>query len=352
MATGSFANAILSPFDPAAEGAQIPDYYSFPTNTAHLKTSFKITSDATGDVDWAFLPSLLASVYTNHGLMVSGLPTQLLYPTQQLPVATTTNAAINSIVTQSQLAAFDTYRLVGAGMRLRSMLIPQTSTGTLYAASFPAGPRLINAFEPNLVSNLVGQQSVNGINLPQLQVLNHFPPIQTTLTSGATLFDQAFQAHPTAKVIEHYELNQNGLEVALKPVDGRWCNWRSATNATVVGGASNASYGDSVIITATGVPIASTAIYEPAWEDSAGWSAFYFRGTGFPANTTLFTAEIIYHIEYIPPTASLLSAANFPPVNKNMLDEVLDAAAKMPLYRSLRDATGAQAQQMVSRLGF
>jgi len=355
----SYAHAVLAPFEPDAEGAQIPDLYSFPTAPAHLKTSFSLKSGTNGDFDLALLPSILASVYTNGGLYTN-FSNSFSYPPLHTPTVTTSGAAISGVANQTFMQTVDQYRLVGCGMRLRSMLVPQTSTGTLYLASFPAGDHVLNYTNQSIINQLGYQWGPN--NQTDVQLLNGFPQIQSTTSTdpaGNTvcLFDPIFQSAPTAKVMEHFEFNQNGLEFSCKPISPEALNWRAGQNNTQFGPAATPyQVGIQPALQSTGAPLAASGLsktggYTDEYERTAGWSAFYLRGVGFPSNVTIATVEIIYHIEYLPLAGSLLSLAKFPQVNKGLLDEVLNAAARMPLYRTLRDAAATQGEQVMSRLG-
>lgn len=348
----SFAHAVISPFDIEAEGAQCPDNWCFPTSTAHIKTSFKVRSGTNGDFDFCFSPALLASVYSGSSATVTGMTTQVLYPVQTAPV-TVAQPAVNAVVTPSTLQSWDQYRLLGAGIRLRSMLIPQTSTGTLYMCQTPAGPKILNVADATLIPAVNGASSVAGTNYPNLQLLNHYVPISSTTVpdpggNAAMMFDPVFQSMPTGKVMEHFELNNEGVEIALRPITPQAFEWRSGNNNTAVN-ATQQFVENGLITNATGVFTAS-ATGESAYDNTAGWSSAYFRGVGFPNASVVFTGEIIYHVEYIPLTPSLINQGTFPPVNQGELDLVCNQAARAPMYRSIKNPNIDA--QMYSRLGF
>ena len=368
--SSSYSHAVLDPFSPEADGAQVPDLYSFPTSTTHIKTSFSVASDSLGNFDFAFLPSILASIYSNNQNLLGQLAQSLAYPVPIVangaPSAPSINASINSVISPTQVQEFDLYRIVGAGLRMRSMLIPQTSTGTMYCCSQVAGPKTLNVTQQTAVNLCTGGNTVGGTSIFARQYINHFPRISPqTLTITAPIagtvsyFDQSFQSQPTGAVFEHYALNNHGLEVHLRPVSPKAFEWRSGSNQSVL--AKNATtvsyYGqdDALNVTvATGAVSANAgaldaSITEGIADETGGWNAYYFRGFGFPANVTVFTCELIYHLEYIPLSASSVNFGKFPPVNKEELDEVADAAAVSPFYKPID--TNVQGQ-IAARLGF
>jgi hypothetical protein len=60
-----YVAALTSPFSRAANGAQIPDGFSFPTQTRLVKTEYTLRPDVNGNLDFVLLPSLFQSIVGN-----------------------------------------------------------------------------------------------------------------------------------------------------------------------------------------------------------------------------------------------------------------------------------------------
>jgi hypothetical protein len=124
----SFAAALIDPFDPKAKGARVPDTYFFPTATTHIKQSFALSSDSNGNFDMTFFPNPFYTFLVKNPALINGLSNEQ---------PSSSGASKFGLLNQTNSQNWSQYRVVGAGLRLRSQLVPQTSTGTLYGATVP-----------------------------------------------------------------------------------------------------------------------------------------------------------------------------------------------------------------------
>jgi hypothetical protein len=372
MSAASYAHAVLAPFDPEGFGAQVPDLYVFPSTTDHIKTNFTLYADNNGNFDMIINPSLVRSVYTSYNSCVGGsFPYNLTVPNNLLGAGS--NAQISSVITD--FTNIKSYRIVGVGFRMSSLLVPMTSTGTLTVATLPTARAVPG---DNLILNLgtapttLGNTSASANQNPanQLATLltngNAAPGSASTsvfsIIGADGYINPVVQSLPTGKQMTHFEFNDQGLDWATRAIGPRALEWRSVVdtmqiyngttwaeeNATAYSGSATATTGftSSSLQTFGGNP------YSGDFFANGDMCQLLIRGVGFPSvttgNTKVANCELIFHIEYIDNKITSLSSATFPPVQKGYLDDVLDIAAKFPLYRSIKGTTQREALQ---RLG-
>jgi len=152
--------ALTEPFDPGAQGAQIPDMYSFPTETQVVRCEFIIRNDANGNLDFIITPSLfqtlicgspsgspnvsiaqIGGVFCNDFSTVTG-------SLSQNATSWISSGVCKPEVVYSQMAR---HRIVGMGCRVRCLAAPLNQQGRLFMASFPS-PRL--SFPTRIAGNV------------------------------------------------------------------------------------------------------------------------------------------------------------------------------------------------------
>jgi len=348
--------AVLAPFDSAAEGAQIPDFYSFPTSTQRLHTTSTLVADADGSFDLMLQPNLLYTAHVSNSTTFGLSSSLATWPVMNNGSA---NQSMGSygVMSMTDLNNYAQYRVVGFGARLRSLLIPQTGTGVLYGASLPS-----RKYIPG--DQFIGSAAAtNFVSWSALQQTLLLPPASAPVGSGAFLyFDPVLQSLPTGFVKEAYELNQQGLEWSTKVLGPDAYQFRPGQVSTVAGTPITTNqpltYGSATAVYDEGMPLQirgnTHAVlpyggFQPGYLANGDWSTLCLRGVGFPANATCFAVEIVFHIEYIDANITKLSNGRFPPVDYMALIKTADAAARMPMYRSLRMDT---ASKMKNFLGF
>jgi hypothetical protein len=162
---GNYGAALNAPFSTQALGAQIPDIFSYPTETKHFRASFTVTPNYQGNGEFVIMPSPLFSimsaaqiidstttvpsdiiaggVHTVSSTGAAGIPAGDVYTggtgkLNTMDVHSCTDlASISSVFTQ--------FRVVGWGYKIRAIGISQNVSGRLQLAAIPA-PRWM----PNL----------------------------------------------------------------------------------------------------------------------------------------------------------------------------------------------------------
>jgi hypothetical protein len=168
--------ALTDPFGEEAIGAQVPDMYSFPTETQMVRAIFTIGNDSLGNLDFIITPSIFQSIICGNPLVnatqgncpnrsvaniggifipdftpTSGVQVQVApvsSPTLSLNVGSWMSAGVvDPDVVDGQ---FQRYRIVGMGCRIACLAAPLNQQGKLVFASFPS-PRL--SFPQGLAGN-------------------------------------------------------------------------------------------------------------------------------------------------------------------------------------------------------
>lgn len=327
----SFAHAVLSPFDPEALGAQVPDEYSFPTCTTTLKQTTRILSNADGDWDVAFQVHSLGCMFSDDETLIGTLAATWARTASLTPVPRT-----NGLLTVSNIAAWRKYRVLGLGVRLRSLLVPMTSTGIMSIATLPGADRLMNQTIQGLLANT---------EAPDLNDWYQYP-----VTDGSGFFGTTMENYTTATRRDHFEFNREGFEWSAHPCGPSAYRWRDGINAPVslTDTNGNAFMNGEMGYVSKNVP-ANSLGDSIAFVSMQDWSMLCIRGSQFPASTSIADVEIIMHIEYIDENSAVTGGnGRYPPVIPQALHAVAATAASMPLYRAISMDNNAKIQ---SRMG-
>ena len=356
---GQFAAALNAPFSEAALGAQIPDVYSYPTDTRHFRQSFTVTTDGSGAAEIVVLPNPIMSITaqqrgfitggvnyvydcvsggTNIGTAQSAYPgapiaNAISFPNSVLASGGTGNGNImltHGCITQSELAKlFVKFRVVGWGYKIRALGNLSTTQGRIQVASVPAPNLLPCASEMELSAggavpvfwpqceafySIFGSSSGGS---PQTGrgdfVRNFLAPAAGALTPAGfsgNLLDYPINVEATAVQLQTAPLRGHG-KVCGKLYD-EWRNTAaffsgglvSATGAMYDVGETFNTWTGSVYAASTttlsgalGSAIASKFQFDSNNMD--GWNCvpIAFIGCGAFAN---FEVELIYHVEGVP----------------------------------------------------
>jgi len=146
----AYLAALVAPFSKEALGCQIPDMWSFPTETQVVKCEFNFAADKDGNLDFALTPSLFQTVIMScpEGGKNTGVNTGGVYvPDFSLvancapfgPVETTAAVGIAGVISPEVVQQqFDRYRIVGFGARLRCLVAPLNQSGRLVISTLPS----------------------------------------------------------------------------------------------------------------------------------------------------------------------------------------------------------------------
>lgn len=333
----SYSHAVIDPFNSDAYGAQLPDMYPFPTSTVCLKQSTTLSSNAEGDWDLSVVADPRITLYSNDTDCLAELAQNWSDSDSIVPIPTMTG-----LLSSGQLENYQFWRVMGLGIRLRSLLVPMTSTGTMVYATLPGPNRVMKQTIQDILA--VGEKA-------DLLEWYDFPE-----TDGSGFYATNLENFATASRMDHFQFNSKGFEWSTFAVaPGAW-EWRNGYNARALtlNQGSVVNMGDIPEPThiSTGGALSSAQLSSNMNTDRCdGFAALHIRGLNFPASVNVADVEVIMHLEFVDQNTTTTGGnAKFPIVNPNMLNTVAATVSKLPLYRSLPDVSNAAKGQ--NRLGY
>lgn len=324
MASGSedlarYEAALTNPFSELAMGARVPDSYSFPSEVRHVKMVFTGTPRETGDMDVAVFAHPLYSLISGTGTWQGGIATP----------DSVANLTQRAVLSEAKLsAAFNNYRMVGGGIRIKFSNTYNTAQGRLFIAVQPSPTNLP-------VYSRIGASRTDIYEACDL-------PSEAITSGGVTSVALPTQilTYPYSLEIPTSELIGNTIEVPFRVSSAAFADWRESSSA------AGASSGPS-LVTTSGTGVDNTVPEGYCMSD--GWSTVLIRGTGLsPSTSGLIDIEVIYHLEGTPAIGAsasdptiLSGATTQPVVNVTGMFKALAKQSLSPFAKTARSALGA-----------
>jgi len=303
-AAARYAAALLNPFSKEAEGVRVPEPYAIATIVRKVHVPLTLTSSAAGGLDFIVQPHLVNSFWQTLGTATGGAGSITI---SNMPANLTARAAVD----KSALAnAYQTYRIVAAGVRIKTNIDFTKSGGRVYGAVMPAGVEVPAQFN-------------GGTSLAQALGCLEVPNDGNNVTTSVVALPRGFQFSVSEL------MSEGGCEVHFPICSARALDFLDAQPQ------SNEQH--LAVNSAGGAYIASFGLGE---YQTAGHSQFVLRAEGLAASTDVFTVEVIYHVEGIPVvgTANLVESMPHTPApsspNEMHLAHRLAAAAPVVSYVS------------------
>ena len=341
----SYAACLIHPFSPEAEGAQVPDMYSFPTQTAFMRRVLTVstpsvtgTNGALGALDFVVQPNLFGTVAFQANATVNNVVTggSTWYASTLAntgasqpggnnnaspPVSTAGFSEMGVCAASQVTSTFSRYRVVGWGIRVKSVLPPLNQQGTVFIAKVPALEEF-GAYASSGVTAGYWNDYLNYYELPQID------------SSGFITTDIIRMQTAMSTEVAHMTLEE-GIEVVgsvCSPLAFEWRDGKNVASLTTSGAGAQ----QGLIITNTAA--ANVAVLDQDFYRQGGWPAILFTARGLPTNpnVAIFTLEIIFHLEGVPQLGStVISGGIVPPVNMQILASAIHHAHKMPHFRKI-----------------
>jgi hypothetical protein len=290
----AYANALYAPFSGAAIGARVPDQWAYPTSTYKSQGLMTLKSDASGNCSFyltfnpfATLIDAAATTATTVSVVPGGAGGM------KRAIGLTSSQAFYAASNYTTLAqAFSSYRVVGGGFQLRSVIPPLNASGKVIMAAVPAtgffpGPKYLDnlsavdqAAQPHAVMAIVTGLSSNAPG-------NHIP--------------SSILGLPTATFATTAELETGVISFTARPITPLAYRFKSTDTAqnTFAFGGNDAPDGVAEYASTAGVftmrerePYGSTDIH--------GFEAFLITCEGLPVSANVFDLEYIFHYEGTP----------------------------------------------------
>lgn len=311
---GSYQMALTKPFSSASYGARVPDLWSAPTTTSHIRKLVTLSTTNTGTVTGLIIPNLCTHAVLSEG-SISGVGAFSWTKWD----GTSTPGALLSTEATGVKAKLSNARIVSYGVRFRNQAALSNVSGRFTVATIPIKDDMIS---PN-AGPIGGSFTSNAGDTVGAWYAAAGVPYNGT--GAAALIDSGtLTSLPNNMTVSSLQMNEVGLDVVPKVI------------TPYAFGLKNTS--DSIIGNDVGPGIATGSIY--AGDDDylkfGGFESVIFSASGLPANTAAMTLEVIYHVEGTPTIAAdgglVPDAAPKSQVSMAMFHRALDYAASAATF--------------------
>lgn len=392
----SYDAALTHPFHPKAKGARVPDEFVFPTTVYSTTVNYTVYSDENGDADFGVVPNPFVGIvasssgFTAPGMYIGGLdgvqngptPTQSfggllgqrivpvapfagtwpLYPTDVWPLtaapgppgypvgtsgidygvpAKHSGVYCPALSAEAMATYMSSWRLVGMGIRVRSLPSPQTQSGQFQCCTVPC---------PDVLSNPANS------DLPGWLLTNGFPTYdrQKGYLQSSMIQYPASDMYMFAELTREGGLEWIGRHTGPKSTQFRGSSPTAPCETIQYLNAVDASAGVQTVVQATNLAAATSTLagqpntfqtYDEYGFTCSGWSSFFARFTGLPAAPAgtlvpCVNVEVVFHLEGQPAVDS--AGGLVPNVAKGIYDHSYFTACCMkasaePWFRRVID---------------
>lgn len=284
LPNSAYLTALTQPFSDKAIGARVPDMYSAPTVTAHIRKIYTIRSDSNGDAIGMVLPSMLAHCYMSAGSFTSAGGVVTWTPWTGVGGVLNAFAVTSEVDTKSKIA---NGRIVSYGVRFKNTLSMTDIKGNFSAARIPLKDDMII---PS-AANVGGSFNYDAAFTREAWFQAAGCPY-TGVGDNAFVNPVAITSLPENITLSSVELAEKGLDIVPKVI------------TPYAFGLKNVA--DSVAGNDVSPGVATGAIY--AGDDDyikfGGFESIIFASRGLPPSSACMTMEIVYHIEGTPSIAA------------------------------------------------
>lgn len=281
----AYTQALRNPFSPGAIGARVPDPHSQPTVTYHFRSTYTMSSSASGTVSAFFLPSPCYSY-------ISDFTGTMTAPTWTAVQSGGTQFAQNKpagyLVSPTEMTSKLTeYRVVAWGLRLVAKDTATNTKGKIYLATTPT------------TANAPSWNTMNTVTAADLGVVSEY-----TCGTDIAFLNGNIQNLPSAKVFSMQDLLRGEIQVNGYPVTSSFYDFKGTTDRNNVAWNVNQVLADEGVFNNTAGLVNATAGGRKDIASLRGGSAVLLYATGLPASTNEFDVEVIYHLEGSPNVVS------------------------------------------------
>jgi len=275
---GAYQVALTKPFHPAAYGARVPDLWSAPTTTSHIRKLVTINTNNSGNATGIIMPSLFSHAVLSEGSFTgNGVSDWTRWDG--------TSAASTLLYTEPGgiKAKISNARIVSYGVRFRNQASLSNVSGRFAAATMPIKDDMLGPHS----GTVGGAFNTNASDTVERWYSSAGVPYTGT---GTTAMIDASQipSMPNNVSVSSLQMNEVGLDVVPKVITPYAFGLRNTA--------------DSYIGNDVGPGISTGAIYagDDDWLKFGGFESIIFSASGLPANSAAMTLEIIYHVEGTP----------------------------------------------------
>lgn len=313
----NFAGALQHPFNPMANGVQVPDIYSFPTATFHSHGVFNLSSATQGTLGVCVMPNPIASVIdmcldSNSYTCVTS--TSMV----QLGSSDPLWGAVAPTTLQSVLSS---YRVASWGIKITNLQPALTATGRLFIAVVPS-LSVVPSYQA-----LTSQGPTNGAGYFCKEFNN------------ANYFSSDILDLPISREVSISELMTGAIQIAPSAVNPVFYTFKGTQSLDQT--TTTQYFGDSISGTAGGV-LGTPGL--TSLTNMTGGCNVIIYGEGFPTSSSnLLAVEFVYHLEGTPVVnlAGISGGANQPLQGSSNTVEVAMIASPPSRSITFLDAVSA-----------
>lgn len=270
-AADMFRRICRDPFDQSAYGARVPDSYSLPTLTYHLRATYQCVSNSGGNFECA----VGANPCIAFGLGAGTI--------QGAGTAYANNPNFYYLMSPSQIIPFaSAYRVVGWGVRLIAKDTPYAEKGRVYSSVVP---------------NTGTQPTFNTLN--NTQAFN--VPLAGQYLFGYNLGSSWPSQIQNLSNVQTFSLQDvlmtGSLTMSVSPSHGDQYRFRGVMEDSIELWNTNEHVFQNGIFNSTGNVSSGGALDTTS---CAGTNTVLLYVTGMPASSNEFDLDVVYHIECVP----------------------------------------------------
>lgn len=311
--------ALLQPFSRGAVGAQIPDQYSAPTATYHIKNRFTLTTNAGGTADLIMLPNAQVHAFAGTGTISGG---------STLALRDGTVYATSGVITAAGTLAgkLSNYRIVSYGVRVKAITSMTDSKGSVVYGVLPCDSILpFGAGAGVAVDCSVGGTAPAADASATLDKYYQAIGAPYTGAGAAAVLDAGgIDNLPVSSSSSVLRLSERALEIRPKPTSSYNTVFRSTTDR---------QFGYDTV----NQPAGAIDCGDGSYNRVNGMEYVLLKVQGAAATTPVLEVEIIYHLEGSPAvlggaTLQLAAGSSTPFVNMSSFFKGIEALARAPSF--------------------
>lgn len=274
--------ALTNPFAVEAFGCRVPDSYSFPTVTYHIRSNYIFTSDASGIGYGLFFPSPCFTCssgfdgsYGTPGILrfTGGTNFSNNKPSTYL----TSPTALANVMSE--------YRVVAWGLRFIAKDTAFASKGKIFVALVPT------------TANAPSWNTMETVTAASLDVVGEYA-CGVALTSLLS----TIQNYPSCRVFSMQDLLRGEIMISGLPLNPSFYDFRGTTDRSNVVWNSGQILADEGVFNNTTGLVNATAGGRKDVASLRGGMAVAVGVVGCPGTANEFDVEVVYHLEGSPNT--------------------------------------------------
>jgi hypothetical protein len=279
-----YAVALTKPFSDASYGARVPDMYSAPTATHHIRRLVTVKADSDGNFSALVMPSIYQHMIIPTGTTASNNGTDF---TAWNGAGIVKSYGLVASGPAANFAKLSNHRIVAYGVRIRNINSMTDVKGRFSVAKI--------AIKDDMI---VPSRAAVGTLIPQAYFtrkewyLAAGIPTQGTLddfsTSGFTIDPDTLQTLPQSVTVSNLELAQKGLEIVPKITTPYAFSFRNTADSKAGNDPS------------PGIATGAINVGDDDYIKFGGFESILLAGSGLTPSAACYTIELIYHVEGTP----------------------------------------------------